>query len=142
MSYVCFIIDAFSRMIVGWRVAAHMRTQMALDAIEKENETMRTKAVEAAAVTVAMLVAGCGHSGDPAEEVTPSPGVVELPSGPDGTDPGGQTSPDPSASGDPNDPADPNSPGTERCAQPGEVDAPSPLGVRVHELADNVRGDR
>jgi len=33
MAYVCFIIDAFSRMIVGW-VAGHMRTEMVLDAIE------------------------------------------------------------------------------------------------------------
>jgi len=32
--YVCFIVDAFSRMIVGWRVAAHMRTDMVLDALE------------------------------------------------------------------------------------------------------------
>jgi putative transposase len=32
--YACFIIDAFSRMIVGWRVAAHMRTEMVLDALE------------------------------------------------------------------------------------------------------------
>ena len=28
------IVDAFSRMIVGWRVAAHMRTTMVLDAID------------------------------------------------------------------------------------------------------------
>lgn len=34
IAYVCFIIDAFSRMIVGWRVASHMRTGMVLDAIE------------------------------------------------------------------------------------------------------------
>ena len=34
IAYVCFIIDAFSRMIVGWRVASHMRTEMVLDAIE------------------------------------------------------------------------------------------------------------
>ena len=34
VTYVCFIIDAFSRMIVGWRVASHMRTEMVLDAIE------------------------------------------------------------------------------------------------------------
>ena len=34
VAYVCFIIDAFSRMIVGWRVASHMRTEMVLDAIE------------------------------------------------------------------------------------------------------------
>ena len=34
MTYVCFIVDAFSRMIVGWRVAANMRTDMVLDALE------------------------------------------------------------------------------------------------------------
>ena len=34
VAYVCFIIDAYSRTIVGWRVASHMRTTMVLDAIE------------------------------------------------------------------------------------------------------------
>ena len=34
IAYVCFIIDAFSRTIVGWRVASNMRTEMVLDAIE------------------------------------------------------------------------------------------------------------
>ncbi len=34
MAYVCFIVDAFSRMIVGWTVASHMRTDMVLDALE------------------------------------------------------------------------------------------------------------
>jgi putative transposase len=34
VGYVCFIIDAFSRHIVGWRVASNMRTQMVLDALE------------------------------------------------------------------------------------------------------------
>lgn len=34
MAYVCFIVDAFSRKIVGWRVAGHMRTDMVLDALE------------------------------------------------------------------------------------------------------------
>ena len=34
VAYVCFIIDAYSRMIVGWRVASHMRTETVLDAIE------------------------------------------------------------------------------------------------------------
>jgi len=34
VAYVCFILDAFSRMIVGWRVAGHMRTPVVLDAIE------------------------------------------------------------------------------------------------------------
>ena len=32
-AYVCFIVDAFSRMIVGWRVASHMRTVIVLDAL-------------------------------------------------------------------------------------------------------------
>ena len=34
MAYVCFIVDAFSRRIVGWRAATHMRTEMVLDALE------------------------------------------------------------------------------------------------------------
>jgi putative transposase len=34
VAYVCFIVDAYSRMIVGWRVAANMRTERVLDAIE------------------------------------------------------------------------------------------------------------
>ena len=34
VAYACFVIDAFSRRIVGWRVASHMRTQMVLDALE------------------------------------------------------------------------------------------------------------
>ncbi|ULN32753.1 IS3 family transposase [Mycolicibacterium smegmatis] len=34
VAYVCFIVDAHSRMIVGWRVASHMRTSMVLDALE------------------------------------------------------------------------------------------------------------
>jgi putative transposase len=34
VAYVCFITDVYSRMIVGWRVASHMRTTMVLDAIE------------------------------------------------------------------------------------------------------------
>lgn len=34
IAYVCFIVDAFSRRIVGWRVASNMRTEMVLDALE------------------------------------------------------------------------------------------------------------
>jgi len=34
MAYMCFIVDAFSRRIVGWRVASNMRTDMVLDALE------------------------------------------------------------------------------------------------------------
>jgi putative transposase len=34
MAYICFIVDAFSRRIVGWRVASNMKTDMVLDALE------------------------------------------------------------------------------------------------------------
>lgn len=34
VAYVCFVVDAFSRMTLGWRPAAHMRTTMVLDALE------------------------------------------------------------------------------------------------------------
>jgi putative transposase len=33
-AYAAFVIDAFSRMITGWKVAGHMRTSLALDALE------------------------------------------------------------------------------------------------------------
>jgi transposase InsO family protein len=32
--YVSFIIDVFSRMIVGWQIADHLRTDLVLDALE------------------------------------------------------------------------------------------------------------
>ena len=32
--YVCFIVDAFARRIIGWRVTTNMRTAMVLDALE------------------------------------------------------------------------------------------------------------
>jgi transposase InsO family protein len=41
MAYVRFIIDAFSRMIVEWRVAGHMRTDMVLDALEMTRHSRR-----------------------------------------------------------------------------------------------------
>ena len=34
VAHVCFIVDAFTRVIVGWRVASSMRTDMVLDALE------------------------------------------------------------------------------------------------------------
>ena len=39
MAYVCFIVDAYSRRIVGWRVAANMKTDMVLDALEMARST-------------------------------------------------------------------------------------------------------
>jgi transposase InsO family protein len=32
--YVSFILDCYSRMIVGWQIASHMRTDLVLDALE------------------------------------------------------------------------------------------------------------
>ena len=33
--YVAFVIDVFSRMIVGWRVSSSLKTELALDALEQ-----------------------------------------------------------------------------------------------------------
>jgi putative transposase len=43
MAYVCFIVDAFSRRIVGWRVAANMKTEMVLDALEMARRSRGAK---------------------------------------------------------------------------------------------------
>ena len=32
--YVAFVIDAYARFIVGWQIASHLRTDLALDALE------------------------------------------------------------------------------------------------------------
>ncbi|MDH6130175.1 transposase InsO family protein [Kitasatospora sp. GP82] len=32
--YVAFVLDAYSRRIVGWQAAIHMRTDLPLDALE------------------------------------------------------------------------------------------------------------
>lgn len=32
--YAAFVIDVYSRMVVGWQVATHLRTDLALDALE------------------------------------------------------------------------------------------------------------
>src|SRR5581483_7255001 len=32
--YVAFVLDAYSRRIVGWQAATHMRTDLPLDALE------------------------------------------------------------------------------------------------------------
>jgi len=33
-AYVAFVLDVYSRMIVGWRIAEHLRTELPLDALE------------------------------------------------------------------------------------------------------------
>ncbi|MCY4493614.1 MAG: IS3 family transposase, partial [Acidimicrobiaceae bacterium] len=43
VAYVCFITDAFSRRIVGWRVASNMKTQMVLDALEMARQNRPTR---------------------------------------------------------------------------------------------------
>ena len=34
LSYTAFVIDVFSRMIVGWSIATHLRTELPLEALE------------------------------------------------------------------------------------------------------------
>ena len=43
VAYVCFIVDVFSRTIVGWRAAGNMRTDMVLDALEMARWSRGTK---------------------------------------------------------------------------------------------------
>ena len=35
--YLAFILDCYSRMIVGWQLATHLRAQLVLDALEMAN---------------------------------------------------------------------------------------------------------
>jgi len=39
--YLAFILDCYSRRIVGWQLATHMRTELALDALEMANGLRR-----------------------------------------------------------------------------------------------------
>jgi putative transposase len=39
--YLAFILDCFSRMIVGWQLATHLRTELVLDALEMANGLRR-----------------------------------------------------------------------------------------------------
>ncbi len=34
MAYVCFIVDVFSRMVVGWQASKSLRSDLAIDALE------------------------------------------------------------------------------------------------------------
>ena len=35
MAYVAFVIDVYSRMIVGWHIESHMRTDLVMHALEQ-----------------------------------------------------------------------------------------------------------
>jgi transposase InsO family protein len=39
--YLAFILDCYSRMIVGWQLATHMRAELVLDALEMANGLRR-----------------------------------------------------------------------------------------------------
>jgi putative transposase len=54
-AYAAFVIDAFSRMIAGWQVAAHMRASLALDALQM---------AVPARLRAGQQVAGVIHHGD------------------------------------------------------------------------------
>ena len=55
--YVAFIIDVYSRVIVGWQIATHMRTDLVLDALNMA--TYRHKPVD-----------GCVHHSDAGSQYT------------------------------------------------------------------------
>jgi transposase InsO family protein len=38
---LAFILDCYSRIIVGWQLAAHMRTDLVMDALEMANGLRR-----------------------------------------------------------------------------------------------------
>jgi transposase InsO family protein len=42
--YLAFVLDCYSRMIVGWQLATHMRTDLVLDALEMANGLRRPDA--------------------------------------------------------------------------------------------------
>ena len=42
--YLAFILDCYSRMIVGWQLASHMRTELVMDALEMANGLRRPDA--------------------------------------------------------------------------------------------------
>ncbi|MFI0242347.1 IS3 family transposase, partial [Streptomyces sp. NPDC016845] len=42
-AYVAFVLDVFSRVILGWQVAHHMRTELPLDALEMALRRRRIK---------------------------------------------------------------------------------------------------
>jgi putative transposase len=42
--YLAFVLDCFSRMIVGWQLATHLRTDLVLDALEMANGLRRPAA--------------------------------------------------------------------------------------------------
>ena len=54
-AYTAFVIDAFSRLIAGWKVAGHMRASLALDALEM---------AVSARLRAGQQVAGVIHHGD------------------------------------------------------------------------------
>lgn len=41
--YLAFVLDCYSRMIVGWQLATHMRTDLVLDALEMANGLRRPR---------------------------------------------------------------------------------------------------
>ena len=42
--YLAFILDCYSRMIVGWQLATHLRTELVMDALEMANGLRRPDA--------------------------------------------------------------------------------------------------
>jgi len=72
--YVAFVIDAFARRLVGWRVSASMRTDFVLDALEQAvyRRTARAKAEPAGRTCSARVRGWLSHE---CKAPTPRPEV-------------------------------------------------------------------
>jgi putative transposase len=60
--YVAFVIDAYARRILGWRVATSMRTQLVLDALEQAVWVRRREGVATLAGLVHHTDAGSQYT--------------------------------------------------------------------------------
>ncbi len=83
VAYVCFIVDAFSRRIVGWRVASNMRTEMVLDALEMARWSRGGHRLDGLGVTfrrrVAIHVASASPNDSPRSARVPRSGPSATP---------------------------------------------------------------
>ncbi len=76
MVYVAFVIDAYSRRILGWRSAGHMRTSLVLDALEHALWTRRQAGRPAGAGLICHSDAGSQYVSVAATERLAAVGAV------------------------------------------------------------------
>ena len=65
--YVAFVIDAYSRRILGWRAARSMTTELVLDAVEHAFFTRAQEGAATSPVLIAHNDAGCPNQVQPVD---------------------------------------------------------------------------